>query len=76
MLCADAQTGADIRRESRIKDGPSRPKAGWSMVVQDVSKEGYTKQYVALPGGRSRKLTADEKVYLERMQPKRRKKIA
>lgn len=69
------QTGSKISRRSRAKDLPSRPKAGWSMVVQDVSEEGAKKQFVALPGGRSRKLTADEEVYLERMKPKRRKRI-
>lgn len=69
------QTGASIHRQSRSRAVTSRPKAGWSMVVQDVSKEGSKKQFVALPGGRTRRLTADEEVYLERMQPKRRKKI-
>ena len=69
------QTGASINRQSRSRAVTSRPKAGWSMVVQDVSKEGSKKQFVALPGGRTRRLTADEEVYLERMQPKRRKKI-
>ena len=69
------QTGSNISRRSRAKDLPSRPKAGWSMVVQDVSEEGSKKQFVALPGGRSRRLTADEEVYLERMKPKRRKRI-
>ncbi|KAL0029196.1 hypothetical protein WJX79_001826 [Trebouxia sp. C0005] len=69
------QTGSKISRRSRAKDLPSRPKAGWSMVVQDVSEEGAKKQFVALPDGRSRRLTADEEVYLERMKPKRRKRI-
>lgn len=45
------------------------------MVVQDVSKASNKKQYVAMPDGKTRSLTADEKVYLERMEPKRRKKI-
>lgn len=69
------QTGSNISRRSRAKDLPSRPEAGWSMVVQDVSEEGAKKQFVALPGGRFRRLTADEEVYLERMKPKQRKRI-
>lgn len=45
------------------------------MVVQDVSKTGSKKQYVAMPGGKTRSLTADEQVYLDRAEPKKRKKI-
>ena len=75
-LCLLAmQDGAKLDRRSRSKHLPSRPAAGWSMVVQDVSQEGSKKQYVALPDGKTRSLNADEKVYLERMQPKRRKRI-
>ncbi len=75
MLCGGVQTGASINRASRSRALPSRPEKGWSMVVQDVSDTNSKKRYVALPGGKTRKLTADEEVYLERMQPKRRKKI-
>ena len=70
------QTGASISRQSRSRAVPSRPKEGWSMVVQDTSTDGKPQQYVALPGGKSRELTADERVYLDRMKPKKRKKIA
>lgn len=45
------------------------------MVVQDVSQKGSKHQYVAMPNGKTRSLNADEKVYLERMQPKKRKHI-
>ena len=45
------------------------------MVVQDTSTDGKPHQYVALPDGKSRELTADERVYLDRMKPKKRKKI-
>ena len=69
------QTGSTISRESRSKSLPSRPKEGWSIVVQDTSKQGATQRFVALPDGKSRELTADESVYLERQQPRRRKKI-
>lgn len=69
------QVGAKLDRNSRFKNAPSRPKEGWSMVVQDVSDETNKKQYVAMPNGRTRGLNANERVYLNRMQPKRRKKI-
>lgn len=69
------QTGANLDRNSRFKNAPRRPKEGWSMVVQDVSKPHNKKQYVAMPGGKTRSLTADEQVYLDRMVPKKRKKI-
>ena len=69
------QEGANLDRRSRSKHAPSRPAEGWSMVVQDISKEGYKQQYVAMPNGKTRSLNADERVYLERKQPKRRKHI-
>ena len=69
------QTGSKLNRNSRFSNAPSRPKEGWSMVVQDVSNENSKKQYVATPSGKTRSLTADEQVYLDRMVPKKRKKI-
>ena len=78
MTCSKSlvlQTGAKLNRNSRFSNAPRRPKEGWSMVVQDVSNEKHTKQYVATPGGKIRSLTADERVYLDRMVPKKRKKI-
>lgn len=70
-----AQEGASLDRRSRSKHAPSRPAEGWSMVVHDISKKGYKQQYVAMPNGKTRSLNADERVYLERKQPKRRKHI-
>lgn len=69
------QDGASLDRRSRSKHLPTRPNAGWSMVVQDVSQQGAKKQYVAMPDGSTRGLNSDEMVYLERKKPKHRRHI-
>jgi len=66
-----------ISRDSRRTKAPTRPKEGWSLVVNPVGKETKAKHqvYVAQPDGSRRELTEDEKFYIERKKPRPRRKI-
>ncbi|KAK9829019.1 hypothetical protein WJX72_003438 [[Myrmecia] bisecta] len=68
------KVGGGIVRHSRKAKAPVRPEEGWSLVVRPL--EGGAKPYVAQADGGRRELTHDEQLYLERMKPKPRRKIA
>lgn len=73
-----SQTGTTLSRSSRKKHAPQRPAAGWGLLVQPLGKAARAaaaQPFVALPDGSKRELTADEKLQLERQQPRPRHKI-
>jgi hypothetical protein len=69
--------GPTISRDSRRTKAVRRPKEGWSLLVTPIGKETKAKheRFVALPDGTRRGLTADERLYVERKTPRRRRKI-
>ena len=72
------QTGGTLSRSSRKLHPPKRPEGGWSLLVQQLgraAREGKRAAYVAAPDGTQRELTADEKLHIERQQPRPRSKI-
>lgn len=72
------QTGASLSRSSRKKHPPKRPEGGWGLLVQPLGKaarSGERQPYVSAPDGSQRELTADEKLHVERQQPRPRSKI-
>jgi hypothetical protein len=73
-----SQTGTSLSRSSRKKHPPARPEGGWSLLVQPLGKaarEEGREPYVALPDGSKRELTADERLHLERQQPRPHRKF-
>ncbi|EFN53015.1 hypothetical protein CHLNCDRAFT_137501 [Chlorella variabilis] len=72
------KTGASLSRSSRKKHPPKRPEGGWGLLVQPLGKaarSGERQPYVSAPDGSQRELTADEKLHVERQQPRPRSKI-
>lgn len=73
-----SQTGTTLSRSSRKKHAPQRPADGWGLLVQPLGKAARAaaaEPFVALPDGSRRELSADEKLQLERQQPRPHHKI-
>jgi len=79
------QLGGGLARKSRVTHSPSRPAAGWSLLVKPLGFGQNTEwvarhappaatPFVALPSGQRRELTADEAdmVDSQRVKPRRR----
>lgn len=78
LLPPRAQTGTSLSRSSRKKHPPPRPPGGWSLLVQPLgraARAGEREPYVALPDGSKRELTEDERLHLERQQPRPHRKF-
>lgn len=76
--CPPAQAGAGLSRSSRKKAAPKRPEAGWGLLVTPLGKGargGRQQAFVAAPDGSRRELTEDERVHVERQQPRPRHKV-